>query len=80
MPEAEHLRSANPSSAQRPSFFQTKARLQCTLTVQLRGMEWVSELYREIKNVSKYTISQTSRNTGIKYPVEDSSSFCKLHA
>lgn len=53
MPEAEDLRSANASSAQRASFFQMKARLQCTLTMQLRRKEWVSVLYREIKKCFK---------------------------
>lgn len=80
MPEAEHLKSANASSAQRPSFFQMKARLSCTLKLQLRGMEWVNELYREIKSVSKCAISQTTGNNGTKYSVEDSSSFCKMYA
>lgn len=40
----------------------------------------MNESYREIKSVSKCAISQTAGNTGTKYSVEDSSSFCKMYA
>jgi len=62
--EVEHLRSAEASSAQRASFFQMKARLQCTLTMQ-GGKEWVSRLHIEVKATSRYTVSQALRRGSI---------------